>query len=212
MKITIPGPPIPQARPKFSSRGRFVKAYDPKQKIKDNQKIALFGLANDQNGFNGPTGFPISLKLFFSKPIAPSDTSSTKNAKLWGIQLPCQRSGDIDNLCKWILDLANGILWDDDSQIVELNARQVYSADPCTIIEFEEIINIMNESAKKLLSVFSPKELEALEESLCCLMSGLHDFRMETNETIKRQFIDNFAEDFIVFIQDLLPKFKKLVK
>lgn len=33
---------------------------------------------------------------------------------------------DIDNLVKQVADSANGILWDDDAQIVEILARKIY--------------------------------------------------------------------------------------
>ena len=36
---------------------------------------------------------------------------------------------DIDNLQKSILDAANGILWNDDSQIVHLNSSKLYAQE-----------------------------------------------------------------------------------
>lgn len=36
---------------------------------------------------------------------------------------------DVDNLCKGLLDSWNGVLWEEDSQIVELVIRKVYARD-----------------------------------------------------------------------------------
>ena len=47
----------------------------------------------------------LSVKLNFYKPINPT----------------AKRYGDIDNLAKAVMDALNGILWADDSQIVELH-------------------------------------------------------------------------------------------
>ena len=38
--------------------------------------------------------------------------------------LPTQRRVDVDNLVKSVLDGLNGILWDDDSDVVELHATK----------------------------------------------------------------------------------------
>lgn len=37
--------------------------------------------------------------------------------------------GDVDNYAKAVLDSMNGVLWDDDDQIVDLNVRKLYTDD-----------------------------------------------------------------------------------
>ena len=37
---------------------------------------------------------------------------------------------DLDNACKSVMDCANGILWNDDRQVVTLIARKVYGEQP----------------------------------------------------------------------------------
>jgi len=41
---------------------------------------------------------------------------------------------DLDNLIKWILDVANGILWEDDKQITSVGSTKIYGEQPRTII------------------------------------------------------------------------------
>ena len=40
--ISIPGEPIAQGRPRFSNRGGFVKAYDPKKSREGKQSVKFF--------------------------------------------------------------------------------------------------------------------------------------------------------------------------
>jgi len=40
-----------------------------------------------------------------------------------------QKSRDIDNLCKFVMDAFNGIVYEDDSQIVELKATKKFSCN-----------------------------------------------------------------------------------
>lgn len=45
------------------------------------------------------------------------------------------QSGDVDNFAKALLDAANGILYSDDVQVVELCIRKVYGEEPGALIE-----------------------------------------------------------------------------
>lgn len=52
------------------------------------------------------------------------------------------RVPDIDNLTKTILDAMNGVGWRDDSQVMEINAKKIYTSsvkNEKTIVEVEEI-------------------------------------------------------------------------
>ena len=44
--------------------------------------------------------------------------------------LPYPSSCDLDNLIKFVLDALNGVLYDDDSRIVGINAYKVWADDP----------------------------------------------------------------------------------
>ena len=49
---------------------------------------------------------------------------------------------DCDNLAKAVLDALNGVLWQDDSQVVELSVSKWYAAgdeSPRTTIDVEEL-------------------------------------------------------------------------
>ena len=47
--------------------------------------------------------------------------------------------GDIEKLCRSVSDALTGVLFDDDSQVVELHARKLYSDSALTIITLERL-------------------------------------------------------------------------
>ena len=44
-----------------------------------------------------------------------------------------------DNVAKIVCDSVNGILWDDDCQIVELRVRKIYGEAPRVEMEVEKV-------------------------------------------------------------------------
>ena len=45
---------------------------------------------------------------------------------------------DIDNLLKFVMDAGNGVLWNDDRQIHQVQMKKVYGPEPETVIILEE--------------------------------------------------------------------------
>lgn len=48
---------------------------------------------------------------------------------------------DLDNLIKYILDAANGLLWVDDSIICKLTAEKIYGKEDQIIIRIRELVD-----------------------------------------------------------------------
>jgi len=67
-------------------------------------------------------------------PIPQSWSKRRTQEALNGEMLPISKP-DIDNVIKGIFDACNGIVWDDDSQVVELHIAKRYSANPRVAIE-----------------------------------------------------------------------------
>ena len=99
MKITVQIDAIPQGRPRFY-RGVAV---DPPKCKKFKQDFALLIKSQYHDD-------PLNDSVCVSIKIYRNFNKSTN-----------KRYGDIDNLAKAILDACNGILWRDDSQIVDLH-------------------------------------------------------------------------------------------
>lgn len=115
--FTIPGPPVPKGRPRFS-QGRVHTPKKTKDYEKHVQSCANAALLMHA----GRTGKPWPGQR-------EMDVRCT-------FHVAGKRRGDIDNLLKAILDGCNGILFDDDRLVVSVEAR-ILSTDalPMTCVQ-----------------------------------------------------------------------------
>lgn len=82
-----------------------------------------------------PFNCPVSVFLEFLMPIP----KSTPKKRLESFKSSFyHKRPDLDNLCKFIGDTFNGILWDDDALIVEMKAVKIYAQQTMTIIHIKE--------------------------------------------------------------------------
>ena len=77
---------------------------------------------------------PIKISCEFY--LTPPKSMIKKTSEPWKNQLHVT-TPDIDNLAKALLDSCNKILFNDDSQVVELNIKKAYDVKPHIIINFE---------------------------------------------------------------------------
>lgn len=122
--FTILGDPRPQGRPRFYRRGNFVGAYDPKESREYKQTLAAQLAAQSPEFIEQGKAVSIYVEFIFARP-----KSLPKRVE------DHVKKPDLDNLIKALKDAAKGILWHDDSQVVQLSARKVYGATPMTVIE-----------------------------------------------------------------------------
>ena len=97
--ITIPGRPVPKARPRLGVRGRKAFVYTPPATREYEKLVGWVAKCNGCKPLNGPLA--VQLHLFIRG-----------------------RSGDVDNYCKSILDGLNGVAYEDDDQVIELLVRK----------------------------------------------------------------------------------------
>lgn len=156
-RLVIPGIPIPWARP----AGR-IHRYDSQKKEKEIVRLQLRYAARE-NRYQGHLldhGEHYAIKLYFYIPVPRSCNTSEKNAKLWGFEVANEKP-DVDNLTKFYLDCANGILWSDDKRIIEAHPKKVYSENPRTIIEIMTKQNLsVPSNVEGILRVFGPQQLK----------------------------------------------------
>lgn len=76
-----------------------------------------------------PLETPVSVYLYFRLPIPKSHPKKRQEACLSGFERHTKRP-DLDNLAKSVLDGLNGVIWQDDSQIVSLHLTKVYASAP----------------------------------------------------------------------------------
>lgn len=129
----IEGEPVPKGRPKFTRTGH---TYTPK-KTREYEKYVRYQLMR-QNPEMIPKGRAVYIHFCFVKPYLKSWSNkylkSVKKLGLYAFKKP-----DLDNYIKSTLDACNGLLFEDDGQVVELNASKIYGEEPKTIIEIQEI-------------------------------------------------------------------------
>lgn len=130
MRIVIPGPPIPKARPKFHAAGKYQKAYDPQNALK--QQVALLVKPQISGFFSITTALCVKMTLHIAAPKILR--SSERKRHSWGL-LNHTSKPDLDNLIKFYLDMLNGIAFEDDRQIVELHVKKIYSKVEQTVID-----------------------------------------------------------------------------
>jgi Holliday junction resolvase RusA-like endonuclease len=121
----VPGDPKGKGRPRFARMGTFTKVYTDKQTLNYEEHIAL--MAKKAIGASDPLKRPVTVCLYVRLPIPKSYPKGRVKACLDGLERPCKKP-DIDNIAKSYLDAMNGIIFLDDTQVVELNVKKVYSA------------------------------------------------------------------------------------
>ena len=119
--FSIPGDPVPQPRPRVTTRGGFGRAYVPRSHAVHGFRKAV-QLAARAAGAT-PHGEPVEVVIdaVFARP---------KSHRKDGPALPRQ---DVDNLAKSVLDALTGIAWDDDRQVRRLVIEKSYGEARTTV-------------------------------------------------------------------------------
>lgn len=116
--LKIPGKPQPKQRARRGKGGRF---YTPRETRDFERSVAQYGL-----GARMRTGERWSLVASYRVRVE--------------CFMPDRRKRDADNVAKAVLDGLNGILWDDDTQVVELTTtKAVDRENPRTVVTVEII-------------------------------------------------------------------------
>lgn len=135
--VSVPGEPVPQGRPRFTTRGGFPRAYDPpKSRAWKAAARAIFEnemKANKLKVLEGP--LEVFVTATFKKPKKkkrPTYLHETETTLLH------DGRGDIDNIVKAVLDAAKGVVMVDDKQVWCLRAQKFYGPRPHVSVSFEQ--------------------------------------------------------------------------
>ena len=136
VKFSVEGVPVGKGRPKFARRGNFVTAYTPaktktyEQQVADAARVAM--------GAKLRTMEPVQLNMDIFVPI-PKSWSKIKRARaLNGVEYPTTKP-DIDNVAKAVFDAMNGIVFQDDKQIINHCITKRYSDNPRVEVRVYEV-------------------------------------------------------------------------
>jgi Holliday junction resolvase RusA-like endonuclease len=119
LSFVVPGEPVPQLRAQVvrNRHGGQIHAFTPGKCTAHTDKVRLYATRSLPADFTRFTG-PLDLKVDFFR----RRPKSLSKKKLWPLSRP-----DLSNYLKLVEDALNGLLWDDDSQIVSCVLRKVYA-------------------------------------------------------------------------------------
>ncbi|GIO36233.1 hypothetical protein J41TS12_10940 [Paenibacillus antibioticophila] len=135
VQFTIYGEPVAQGRPKFSTAGGFAKAYDP-AKSRDYKDYVR--LAATEHAPKVPLEGPIGMVLTVYR-STPKSFSKRRAALAEAGEITPTTKPDVDNYLKGVKDALKGIIWRDDSQVVEVYARKRYSTRPRIEVKIKQL-------------------------------------------------------------------------
>lgn len=140
LMFEIPGSPIGQGRPKFSTINGHAKAYDPEKSRNYKAYVRLLATqAMKDSGFTMIEG-PCCLSIDAYFEVPKSKSKKFREAALEGKERPTKKP-DADNIVKAIQDALNGLAYKDDALIVRLHTVKLYSEIPrveVTLIDWDK--------------------------------------------------------------------------
>jgi len=128
LTFTVPGEPVPQPRPRVSTRGGFARAYVPAKHPVHAYRDAIAAAARVAGA--GVHGEPVSVVIDFvwERPKSHLRKSGVK------ADAPALPRPDLDNTTKAVLDSLNGVAWEDDSQVQRLVVEKSYGPEARTTV------------------------------------------------------------------------------
>ena len=136
LTFEVPGDPHGKGRPKFARRGNFVQTYTDKKTtsyedlVRFHANIAMVDLA--------PLESAVAVYIYIKLAVPKSYSKKRTEACLSGLERPTKKP-DWDNVAKSICDAMNGIVYMDDTQIVDAHVTKVYAANAGVDVGVKEI-------------------------------------------------------------------------
>ena len=140
MKLIFEIEPVEQARPRATRMGRGIRLYDLKKVSVYKKQLAMMCKFQYKQA---PLTGPLMVELNFFRHIQSSISKKERELRLSGSHRPVVKP-DTDNYIKSTLDGLNGLLWEDDNQIVDLIAHKYYSDNPRVEIEVTQLNELHN--------------------------------------------------------------------
>ena len=123
----IPGKPFGKQRPKFTTRGGYVKAVTPKDTVIYENLVKLSYKQTVKDTFTDEAMIEANITTFFE---VPKSTSKTRRALMLEGKIRPTVKPDVDNIAKVVLDSLNGIAYHDDKQVVSVLVEKRYAEQP----------------------------------------------------------------------------------
>ena len=137
VKFEVMGVPVGKGRPRFSTKGGFVRAITP-EKTANYETLVRLSYQQKYAGCMFEKDIPLRaiIRAFF--PI-PKSASKKKKEQMRDLRILHTKKPDADNIIKAVLDALNGVAYYDDSQVAEVMISKAYAEVPKVMIELCEV-------------------------------------------------------------------------
>jgi Holliday junction resolvase RusA-like endonuclease len=125
--FTVPGQPVPQPRPRVSTRGGFARAYVPSRHPVHEYRTLIAAAARDAGLTD--TGEPLNVVIdaVFQRPKSHMRKAGVKP------DAPKLPRPDVDNIGKAVLDALQDVMGD-DTNVFRLVVEKSYGAEARTVV------------------------------------------------------------------------------
>ncbi|QTH44934.1 RusA family crossover junction endodeoxyribonuclease [Cohnella sp. LGH] len=133
--FTVYGEPVAQGRPRASTVSGHVRLYDPAKSrdYKDYVRLAAAEHAPSKL-LEGPLAVMVTAYRSIPKSFSKKKAAAAEAGEVYPISKP-----DADNYLKGVKDALKGVMWVDDSQVVDAYARKRYSFKPRIEVKIRQI-------------------------------------------------------------------------
>lgn len=124
VRVTVPGPPVAQGRPRITTIGGFARAYDPAKSRSWKGTAQVHMLAAMRAAGLALLEGPLEVEILavFDCPVSRYRKRDPRQRE-WKATKP-----DAENIAKACLDAGSGVLYRDDAQVALLTVRKVVGA------------------------------------------------------------------------------------
>ena len=128
IKFSIPGSPFGKQRPRVVNRGKFSKAYTPKETVSYENLVKLcYQEAAEGKKFKDEDMLDVRIIAYY--PV-PKSVSKKQRKLMLEHKIRPKKKPDWDNIGKIVCDSLNLIAYHDDSSIVDSQVRKFFSENP----------------------------------------------------------------------------------
>jgi Holliday junction resolvase RusA-like endonuclease len=125
--FTIPGEPVPQPRPRVSTRGGFARAYVPKEHPVHAYRKAIAEAADEAGLVAQDEPLNVVIDAVFERPKSHLNKAGVKPTA------PRLPRPDVDNLAKAVLDALQDVIGD-DTLVARLVVEKSYGQEARTTV------------------------------------------------------------------------------
>lgn len=136
LKFTVLGEPAGKGRPRFSTRGPYVKTYTPEKTV-NYETLVKLEYRRQCRDYKFDKDVPLDVRITAYYGI-PKSASKKKSQLMRERRIRPMKKPDFDNIGKIVCDSLNEIAYHDDAQIVDAQVRKFYSDDPRVVVTIQE--------------------------------------------------------------------------